>query len=364
MKKIKKLLLILLIVFFGLFLNTSAHFDAETLENKIVTGDGGEMNDTVVKFLNTVAKFETGNKNIPVNWGLSDRSTAAGYYQFTETTLFGNHGLNGGHRRYIKNKYGIDPFPGSNAYRNGLENCASSSCTRKKRAIMDLTRTEQQALAMALWNRRGADFKKVANGDLNEMYKIYTYYHHTVRKGKHKAEDLAVGQKFKKFLEAAFGGKINVDDVGSGTYNDPSGGGSIDYGNADHRDFETNPFGVAETIGEAYVRQCLNKNNGGIVNFDGPLCSRDKNSFVAFIELIKRILKFIQGAGVIASVIVALYVGFLMLTQGSQSASVSRAKQMLVNMLTGLFFIFAAWLIVSMILVGLGSNNLDLFNND
>jgi len=133
---------------------------------------------------------------------------------------------------------------------------------------------------------------------------------------------------------------------------------------ADYPVIEPYNLGEAETLDAARERLCNAENNGGIVNFDSALCEPDRNSFVAFIELIKRILIYIQGMAVISAVVVAMWVAFLMLTKGSNSAEVSKAKEILVNVLIGLFFIFAAWLIVTMILKGLGSENLDLLNND
>ena len=160
-------------------------------------------------------------------------------------------------------------------------------------------------------------------------------------------------------------------------FSPPAGGGAGGGAGAGDPEHDANPnipadypvvepynLGEAETLDAARERLCKTENSGGIVNFDSALCEPDKNTFVAFIELIKRILKFIQGAAVILAVVVAMWVAFLMLTKGSNSAEVSRAKEILVNVLIGLFFIFAAWLIVTMILTGLGSNNLDLLNND
>jgi hypothetical protein len=80
--------------------------------------------------------------------------------------------------------------------------------------------------------------------------------------------------------------------------------------------------------------------------------------------LIKRVLEFLQKLGIILAVVNLLWVGYILLTKGEESASLSKAKGILINILIGLFFIFAAWLIVTMIMKGLGSENTDLLNDE
>ena len=88
--------------------------------------------------------------------------------------------------------------------------------------------------------------------------------------------------------------------------------------------------------------------SAGLVPCDGVTVPCDFNAFMTLINNIVRFVLFALALPICA--IMFAYAGFLMLTSGGSTESVSKAKKIFTNAALGLAIAAAAWLIVNTIL--------------
>lgn len=101
------------------------------------------------------------------------------------------------------------------------------------------------------------------------------------------------------------------------------------------------------------------EDNGGIIPCTGVNVAgtRTTCTFEHLIKLINNIINFLMFAlapGLAA--LMFLYGGFLMLTSAGNAEKISQAKTIFMKVITGLIIAFAAWIIVKMVMVGMGYN--------
>ncbi|MCC6520598.1 hypothetical protein IT403_01245 [Candidatus Nomurabacteria bacterium] len=85
----------------------------------------------------------------------------------------------------------------------------------------------------------------------------------------------------------------------------------------------------------------------------GP--GEDMCTFEHVLQLIENVINFsLNYLFFPLFVIAVVYAGYLLMTSGDNTDKRKQAKDIFVNILIGLFFVLASWLIIKLILVGLG----------
>ena len=98
---------------------------------------------------------------------------------------------------------------------------------------------------------------------------------------------------------------------------------------------------AVEDFTEPIVTNCQGKADLGECNWND------------LIELINRIIKFLVYAATSFSVVSFAYAGFLYLSSAGDHGKVEEAHHIFKNVMIGMFFVLAGWLIVATILKGL-----------
>jgi len=81
----------------------------------------------------------------------------------------------------------------------------------------------------------------------------------------------------------------------------------------------------------------------------------DPCTFEHVLQLIENVINFsLNYLFFPLFVIAVVYAGYLLMTSGDNAGKRKQAKDIFVNILIGLFFVLASWLIIKLILVGLG----------
>lgn len=91
---------------------------------------------------------------------------------------------------------------------------------------------------------------------------------------------------------------------------------------------------------------------GGLVPCDGPDCD--------FNSLLEGVNKIINWMIVVAGLVAAggfSYIGFIFITQGGNSGKRAEAKGIAWKIAVGFFFLLGGWLVVKLIVFGLGGND-------
>ena len=95
-------------------------------------------------------------------------------------------------------------------------------------------------------------------------------------------------------------------------------------------------------------------NGQGLVPCDGS--EENPCDYNAFIRGIEILINWFILVGASASAIGFAWVGFIYITQGANPSKRAEANQTFTKIAIGFFFILGAWLIVKLILVGLGAD--------
>jgi hypothetical protein len=342
---------LLLVLFTAFFISETQAFDTEKLRTNIEAKTNIDTKDSnYKKYVEALSAYESPNGNVGV---IGDKqrkqSTASGYYQMTEKTLFGEGDtLNKGVRGYIQEKYNVDIFEGKNAFRNGTCDNNAVSCPDKDRAMMQLSKDQQELVILAMYDmktqNRGVDLKDlIESGDAAKNFEIYAKYHHGIRPS-HVSEDTSAAAFFANTLNGVYGlgegEKLIVNTTRSG-YNISQGGNirTIAFKNA-----------IAGTLDAICAREST-----GFINFDGGICAgyinatpeQERSGFDALSETIQEGLNWVIGLAFMLAVAVLFWAGFLLLT-GDQG-QISKAKGILVNVVIGLILISSAWFLVDWI---------------
>ncbi|MFH0846383.1 MAG: hypothetical protein V1851_03240 [Patescibacteria group bacterium] len=88
--------------------------------------------------------------------------------------------------------------------------------------------------------------------------------------------------------------------------------------------------------------------NGSIV--EGTECG-----FYSLVQGVSNVINFLIELGIVISVLMFAYAGFLYITEREKAKE--RAKKIFMGVIMGMFFMLAAWLIVQLILKGLGAED-------
>lgn len=94
-------------------------------------------------------------------------------------------------------------------------------------------------------------------------------------------------------------------------------------------------------------------NNDGMIK-DLPGARVEECHFDDFIVGINNIINFLIVIGGSVAAIVFAIAGFMILTAGANESQVTKAKGMFMQVVWGFVWMLSAWLVVKMVLVGLG----------
>ncbi len=358
---IKLLFIILLSIFlFFNIVDRASAFDTVKMQEAIYKKYGitPENEANFDKFIRAVVAQESNGRNMMVSEKFRGTSTASGFFQMTESTLF-NDGL-GDH---IYRKYGVDIFEERpEKFRVGL--CKAKPCDMRETYFMGYTKKEQKLITMAMWERKASSgafpvslekLKKISSdGDMKEKWKIYAYLHHGIRKNRGeeiRQKDINATANFAKHLSREFDVDFSVKIIEESFQITVNGNTSSVL----FSELEKDSRKALEKI----CQRGLDPKAFGLVGFDGGICYKDGvhiltgatqvSSFDKLMGTIERALSWVIGLAFMLAVLAIFWSGFLLLTANGDMNKLSKAKTILINVLIGLFLITAAWMIVDFI---------------
>ncbi len=366
----KQIKFILILITFLTFPLSSFAFNADSLLEKLYEDNGFSAQDrdkikNLNQYIAIVGGYESGGKNIKVRNGVSLNSTAAGYYQMTETTLFGSGGLSGGVVGYIKRKFGIDITEGKEPYKLGVRGSANSN---RPNYIQTFSEKEQRAITLAMWNSKGRiSLKKLTEpGATKDKWLMYAYNHHGVRSS-HRNQDLRATNGFRSYMEKKYGQVIDDSFL-------TEGGGSPGGGDDPEYTYSPEEFDGVSTSGEPIdpisvsqfeagisasidldTKELLDQicaasretANQGLLKYDG-VCDQ-KSGIQGLFDTIQEVLSWLIKIAMVIAVFALFYTGFKFIAANGEPGKISDAKKTLVNVVIGLFFILSAFFIVDFV---------------
>lgn len=92
-----------------------------------------------------------------------------------------------------------------------------------------------------------------------------------------------------------------------------------------------------------------------------PCCEASGCNFDELIKAVKRVVNWGVTLALMLTVVVIAYAGFLYLTSADNAGKRTQANEMFVKVLEGMFYILAAWLIVTLIMSSLASSKIPIF---
>lgn len=92
-----------------------------------------------------------------------------------------------------------------------------------------------------------------------------------------------------------------------------------------------------------------------------PCCEASGCNFDELIKAVKRVVNWGVTLALMLTVVVIAYAGFLYLTSADSAGKRDEANKMFVKVLEGMFYILAAWLIVTLIMSSLASSDIPIF---
>ncbi len=97
-------------------------------------------------------------------------------------------------------------------------------------------------------------------------------------------------------------------------------------------------------------------NNDGIIK-DLPGQKVEECHFNDFLVGINNIINFLITIGGSIAALVFAYAGFLILTAGGNESKMKKGREMFMPVVWGFILMLSAWLLVKMVLIGLGVDN-------
>ncbi len=234
-------------------------------------------------------------------------NTAKGYFQFVDRTFRG-----------VRRKLRKRSFP-------------------YKDRINEYSYEQQAQFAITLWERSWS-IKGIAEGDKGVGRRVYCDIHHTACDGGQ------IGTARNNLLNNAlenWGNKGTIPNLGNGE------GDEKDYTiDGIPIGYELSKFDVEKAAEEQLEKICDGTRDYGLVNYSGGICDGEKSGFEALKDMVQNAINWIIKIAFLIAVLAIFWSGFLLLTANGDISQRTRALKIFRNVIIGLFFIAAAFLLV------------------